>query len=42
MSNGGLERAERRMGPGDGGVALQPGVGRMGLIKGGVNGKKLV
>ena len=29
MSNGGMERAERRMEPGDGGVALRAGVGRM-------------
>lgn len=30
MSNGELERAERRMEPGDGGVALRAGVGRIG------------
>lgn len=27
MSNGGMERTERRMEPGDGGVALRAGVG---------------
>lgn len=29
MSNGGVERAERRMEPRDGGVVIQAGVGRL-------------